>query len=77
MNCWVNFLPPYCPHLAPVELFFKILKTKIRANYTDEVINFEGDTERDWNFQALLTINKTMIQKIMDYICETSKTFNY
>ena len=23
MNCWVNFLPPYCPHLAPVELFFQ------------------------------------------------------
>ena len=29
MNCWVNFLPPYCPHLAPVELFFKILKLKL------------------------------------------------
>ena len=37
----IIFLPQYAPELAPVELFFCILKKRILARRTNELINLE------------------------------------
>lgn len=34
---YVLFLPPYCPFLNPIELFFGYCKTKALRNYTENV----------------------------------------
>ena len=40
----VNYLLPYCPHLAPVELLFKIIKTKVRWNYSNVELDFSKNS---------------------------------
>ena len=43
----VKFLPPYTPKLAPVELFFNIIKQKIRSYWWKKIIDF--DKNQDMN----------------------------
>ena len=55
---------PYCPKLAPVELFFNILKQKIRANYSEEMIDFYEDSGVNWLLNSLNTIWKPQIKGV-------------
>ena len=58
------FLPPYAPELAPVELFFAILKKKILARRTNEVINLEKDNGREVIGEITGSIERVTIIKI-------------
>jgi transposase len=35
-----SFLPPYCPEIAPVELMFDIIKSKMSPKRREKVVNF-------------------------------------
>ena len=62
-----NFFPPYWPHLAPVELFFKLIKSKIRSNYSKIQLDFSGTSGRDWICKVWSAITTQAVKKI--WIC--------
>ena len=40
-----SYSPPYSPKLAPVELFFNIIKSKIRSNFSNQIIDFQKNLD--------------------------------
>ena len=44
LNLNVMLLPPYSPVLAPVEIFFKLLKSKIRSSKSSIGVNFSNES---------------------------------
>ena len=53
LNLNVFYLPPYWPHLAPVELLFKIIKSKIRSKFWEKEINFDKNLGMEWIHSVL------------------------
>ena len=56
LNLNIHFLPSYSPFLAPVELFFKILKSKVRKLMMQREINFNWQKEQIFLLLLLITI---------------------
>ena len=42
LNLNILFLPPYSPILAPIEIFFKLVKSKIRSSKIAKGVNFSN-----------------------------------
>ena len=63
LNLNIHFLPPYSPSLAPVELFFKILKSKVRKLMMQREINFNWQEGRAKIFNAVVDYNTVWIKK--------------
>ena len=40
----VEFLPPYCPNLAPVETLFKFIKSRFKKLWIGKTVNFYKPT---------------------------------
>ena len=57
----VIYLPPYSPTLAPVELLFKILKTKIRSSDQYETTKFSKESGVNLIFNSLSTIKREQL----------------
>ena len=53
LNFQTSFLPPYSPKLPTVELFFNIIKAKIRSLWAEIDIDFSKNSGRDWTFTAV------------------------
>ena len=47
LNLSVMFLPPYSPVLAPVEQYFKLIKSIIRSRKSEESVNFRTNKGRE------------------------------
>ena len=58
-----EFLPPYCPSLAPVETLFKFIKSGVRRLTKDESINFKKQTGVEIIKQSCTQISKKARQK--------------
>ena len=69
----VNYLPPYCPHLAPVELLFKIIKTKVRSYHSDIELDFSRNSGRDCLFQVCSTITANEIKRLWSLFIKQAK----
>ena len=65
---WI-YLPQYTPELAPVELFFGMLKRQIAKRRTDTVINLNSEPGRRVLVEELELIDRFTIMKIwMHYL---------
>ena len=60
----VRYLPPYSPKLAPVELFFNIIKQKIRANYSEEQIDFDKKSGQDCIYRSTNAVSKSNVKSL-------------
>ena len=40
----VEFLPPYCPNLAPLETLFKFIKSRFKKLWIEKIVNFNKST---------------------------------
>ena len=49
----IDYLPPYSPKLAAIELLFNIIKNKIRSKYSDIAIDFWEESGRDWIYNSI------------------------
>ena len=59
----VSYLPPYSPKLAPVELFFNIIKSKIRSNFSNQIIDFSKESGLNWIYESLKDVaNYQLVQ---------------
>ena len=67
------FLPQYSPELAPIELFFGILKKRILARQADEVINLDKDSGRRAIEEVVRSIDRTTIVKIWGHFISELK----
>ena len=52
---WVEFLPPYCPSLAPVEALSKFIKSGVRRLTINKSVNFKK--KWTWNNKAIVNTN--------------------
>ena len=59
-----RYLPPYSPKLAPVELFFNIIKQKIRANYSEEQIDFGKKSCQDCIYGSTNAVSKSNVKSL-------------
>ena len=53
LNAISHFLPPHSPELAPVELFFRLIKRKMLKQYSTKIINFDRQSGRRILFEVL------------------------
>ena len=60
----VAYLPPYWPALAPVELLFKIIKTKIRSMSYSNNVDYLKDSGTDLIIKAMASLEPTKISSI-------------
>ena len=67
------FLPQYTPELAPVELFFGILKKQIRSRRTSKVINLAKDSGRKVIEDIVKSIDRTTIVRIWGHFLSELK----
>ena len=67
------FLSQYSPELAPIELFFGILKKRILARQADEVINLDKDSGRQAIEEVVRSIDRTTIAKIWGHFISELK----
>ena len=58
------FLPPYSPILAPIELFFRMVKNRIRAVLTCKNMCFNDQKDRLEIFDAISDWDKSWISKM-------------
>ena len=63
----VQYLPPYWPHLAPIELFFIVIKTIIGSKFWNEIIDYNKNSGRDWIFRSWCSIDSKIISGL--WIC--------
>ena len=64
LNFNVMFLPPYSPILAPIELFFRMVKNRIRAVLTCKNMCFNDQKDRLEIFDAISDWDKSWISKM-------------
>ena len=64
MNMSCQFLHAYSPSLAPVELFFRILKNKLRRTLHNEGIWFSKLAERVKIYKSIENIDKLWIKEL-------------
>ena len=64
LNLNIFYLPPYWPHLAPVELLFKIIKSKIRSKFWEKEINFDKNSGMEWIYCVLKETNTLYVKQI-------------
>ena len=69
----VWFLPPYSPKLAPIEILFNIIKTKIRSFRNIKCIDFEKDSGVKWIFDSIKTIKRDQLIQIWLKVIKNSK----
>ena len=60
----VKYLPPYSPKLAPVELFFNIVKQKIRMKNSEEYIDFDKQWGKNCIYFSVDSILKSHIKAL-------------
>lgn len=41
LGCKIEYLPPYSPHLNPIELAFGVIKAHLRSNYC-QLLEYEN-----------------------------------
>ena len=64
LNFNVMYLPAYSPMLAPVELFFRLVKNKIRAHLHDQNICFNETKDRLIIFNSIHNWNSQWIKNM-------------
>ena len=75
LNLSIAFLPPYSPFLAPVELFFKILKSKMRKLMLRKEVNFNKIEGRKEIFNSVVDFDKGWIKKIwIEFVSNAKQT---
>jgi Mg2+/Co2+ transporter CorB len=67
------FLPPYSPALAPIELVFGFIKSKIRASAKEEAVNFSKSTGIRYIQNALQELTAHVIKKVWLRMVKTAK----
>ena len=67
----VKYLPPYSPKLAPVELFFNIMKQKIRSFWSMRVINFDNKSGYEWILESVQSVNSSKVKSL--WICSVKQ----
>ena len=73
MNLNLMFLPAYSPMLAPVELFFRMIKNKLRTNIHYKQIWLNKQAERIEIFNAIKDWNKACIIKMWNQFVSNAK----
>ena len=64
LNLNAFYLSPYWPHLAPVKLLFKIIKSKIRSKFWVKEINFDKNSVMEWIHSFLLETSTLYVKQI-------------
>ena len=64
LNIKASYLPPYSPKLAPVELFFNIIKSKLCSNSSTKIIDFWKDSGLKWIFEVLKEITEYQLMHL-------------
>ena len=76
INC--QFLPAYSPSLAPVELFFRIVKNKLRKTIQSEGIWFKKLIDRVKIYNFIENSEKKRIQELrIEFIKNAKKTIPF
>ena len=73
LDAQVYFLPPHSPNLAPVELFFRLIKKKMMKVYSDITINFDKQEGRLKLFEILKELKQKSIHFIWREFVKNSK----
>ena len=73
LNLNIFYLPPYCPHLAPVELLFKIIKTKIRSKFSEIEVNFEKDSGKQLIYNSMNDVTPFHIKQLWKWFVKEAK----
>ena len=73
LNIDTHFLPPHSPDLAPVELFFRLIKRKLCKEYCAKDINFNKFTGRKIIFEIISNLHPKMIHNIWIEFIKSSK----
>ena len=79
MEIRTEFLPPYSPTLAPVELMFNLIKTKMRSIWADNSCDFSKESGSLFLLEALDTVNKQQLHILWRVVVNVCKnhTINY
>ena len=67
----VKYLSPYSPKLAPVELFFNIMKQKIRSLWSKRMINFDNKSGYEWIYESVQSVDASKIKSL--WICSVKQ----
>ena len=70
----MRLLPQYSPNLAPVEIVFGMLKSKLRAKKAKRIIKFSLSTGRKEIYDALAEFTKAKVFRLwLVFIHEAKK----
>ena len=64
LNIRASYLHPYSTKLAPVELCFNIIKSKLRSNSSTKIIDFWKDSGLKWKFEVLKEITEYQLMHL-------------
>ena len=75
LNIFVVYLPPYSPELAPIELFFRLVKNKIRGSENKKEYSFSNQKERMVIFQSIKNTHQISILKMWNEFLTKAKNW--
>jgi transposase len=64
LNCRIEFIPPYTPTLAPIELVFGVVKKRMKSLMELQAINFSKNDGKVAIIKALNAISYETFNKI-------------
>ena len=71
----MNLLPPYCPHLAPVEMVFAIVKKEISLRYSGIRRNFSFSDGKNAIVEAMIKIDLEVGLKLWKRFIKEAKSW--
>ena len=73
----VAYLPPYWPTLAPVEILFKLIKTKIRSIHCEYNVDYLKDSGTELIMNAMSSLEPTKIKNIWNTFVDNWMRFAF